>query len=412
VADLALDHTLLFYLVLGLGLWMAWSVGANDFSNSAGPAIGAGVLSLREAIFIVVLFEVVGAILHGTTVTESMRKEVIDLDPRSVPPGVVVYGMLSSLLGAGLWLTFATARGWPVSTTHSIVGALVGFAVTALGVDAVHWQRIGYLLASWLLSPVVAGMIGFALIRSIGWLILGSSDPARSARRWAPLYVFLAAFVAFLMTFFRSMRPLGLDLSDGQFAILAGAFGLGLTLMGILIVQGRRPQDVEDVFAPMTLFTVCAMAFAHGANDVANAAGPMALAIEALNGSGAHPLSPGPPVWIFVLGGVGIAVGVATFGGRVIRTLGSEITALSPSRAFCTSLAATATVVMATQSGFPVSTTQTVVGAIVGVGLFGGLASVRASTVATIIRAWLITPAATAFLAGVLFFLLHSLFGA
>jgi len=411
VAGLDFDHTLLFYLVIGLGFWMAWSVGANDFSNSAAPALGAKVLSPGEAIFLVVIFEIFGAVLHGVTVTDTLKKTLIDFDAGGASAAVAVHGMLASLLAAGLWLTFATARGWPVSTTHSIISAMLGFALTAMGTQSVRWGEIGPLLASVVLSPLLAGLIAFLLVSSIRWLILGSSDPARSARRWAPLYIFSAAFVVFLMTFFRSMRPLGLNLSDGQFAILAGAFALGLTAMGVLIVQGRRPEEVEDVFAPMTLFTLCSMAFAHGANDVANAAGPMAVAIDAMQSSRAGVLRSAVPFWVFALSGVGMAVGVATFGGRVARTLGEQITKMSASRAFCISLSATATVVLATQTGFPVSTTQTVVGAIVGAGFTSGFAGVQSATVVTILKSWLLTPLATALLAAGLYLLLRSLLG-
>lgn len=411
MAVLTIDHSLLLYLAVGFGLWMAWSVGANDFSNAAAPAIGAKVLSVREAIFIAVVFEFGGAMFYGANVTHLPTKEIIDLAAARAIPGTLVLGMLASLLAAATWISFATLKGWPVSTTYSIIGAMMGFALVALGSSAVRWGNVGAVVASWAVSPLVGGLLAFALAKSIRWLILGRRDPARCARRWAPLYVFLAAFVVFLMTFLKSMKPLGLELSDQQYLILAAGFGLGLTVMGTLIVHGRRPEDVEGTFIPMTLFTLCSMAFAHGVNDVANAAGPVAVILDALGNSRGGPAS-APPLWLFALAGIGIALGCASLGPRVSRTLSEHITELTASSAFCVSLASTATVVLTAQSGFPVSTTQTVVGAIVGVGLAGGgVAAVRFSTIGTIVNAWIGTLPATALLSALLYLLLRVLFG-
>ena len=405
------DHMPLFYLAISLGLWMSWAIGANDFANSAGPAVGAKVFGFREAIFIAILFEIAGALLSGSDATQTLRWDVIDIDRAGVPEDVVVYGMLASLLAAGLWLTFASARGWPVSTTHSILGALVGFALVALGSNSVHWGEIGSLFASWVLSPILGGLLAYLLMKSIGLLVLNTADPAESARRWVPLYVFLAAFVACLMTFFKSMRPLGMDLTFGQAVLLSGVFGVGLSLMGILIVRSRSPMNLEQAFEPVTLFAVCSLAFAHGSNDVANSVGPMATALDALGMRSTSFGYHGPPFWLFVLGGIGIAIGIATFGFRVARTLGREITALTPCRAFCIALAATTTVVFASRAGFPISTTHTVVGAVLGVGLTRGIDAVNLPIVRTIVKSWLVTIPLTAVLAAVIYPLLRFILG-
>lgn len=405
-----LDPSLTYYLAIGLGLWMAWSIGANDFANAAGPAIGAKFLGVREAILIAVVFEIGGALFYGANATGTLTRGVIDLSDSGATRATLILGMLASLIAAASWISFATLRGLPVSTTHSIIGALVGFALVGFGSQAIHWGKLGDTLISWLLSPLCGGLLAFCLMKSIGWLILNRANPPRSARRWSPLYVFLSAFVVFLMTFFKSMRPLGLDLSDQQFIILAAGFGLGLTVMGTLIVQGRRPEDVEGTFAPMTLFTLCSMAFVHGANDVANAADPVAVVIQALVSGRSGP-SGGAALWLFALAGIGIALGCASLGPRVARTLGEHLTALTPSRAFCVSLAGTATVVLTTEAGIPVSTTQAVVGAIVGVGLSRGFTAVSFPKVMTILNAWLVTLPLTALLAAILFLLLRAFFG-
>ncbi len=410
MAGLAIDPSSLYYLAIGFGLWMAWSVGANDFSNAAAPAIGSRVLGVREAIFIAVVFEIAGAIFYGANTTHTVGRDILDLAAPGVTRSALVLGMLASLLAAAAWISFATLKGWPVSTTHSIIGALIGFAPLGLGAPVVRWSSLGGLLAGWLFSPLLGGCLAFLLTKSIGWLILGRSDPASSARRWAPFYIFLSAFVVFLMTFFKSMKPLGLELSDQQFLILAGGFGLGLTVMGALIVHGRRPEDVEGTFAPMTLFTVCSMAFLHGSNDVANAAGPVAVVLEALASPRVGP-GGGPPLWLFTLCGVGIALGCATLGPRVARTMGERISLLTPSRAFCVSLAGTASVVLMNRWGVPVSTTQAVVGAIVGVGLASGLAGVHLPVIRTILYSWAVTLPITALLSAILFLVLRVLLG-
>lgn len=397
------DHMLLFYFTLGLGIFMAWGIGANDFANSAGPAVGAKVLGFREAVFIVVLFEIGGALLYGSHVNDTFRWDVIDIDHPNARNDVLLYGMLASLLAAGLWLTLASARGWPVSTTHSILGALVGFALVAMGSDSVQWDNIGSLLTSWVLSPIVGGLLAYLLMKSVRVLILNPADSVAASRRWVPMYVFLAAFVACLMTFFKTMRPLGLDLTFEQSLLLAAIFGLSLSVMGVLFVRSRGVTSVEQAFEPITLFAVCSMAFAHGSNDVANSVGPMAVGLEVLGMRGTSFGYQGPPFWLFAIGGIGVAVGMATFGFRVGRTLGKEITALSPCRAFCIVLAATATVVLASRAGFPVSTTHTVVGAVLGVGLTSGTDAVNLPVVKTIVKSWLVTIPLTATLAALLY---------
>ena len=367
----------LVIVTVALGLLMAWGIGANDLSNSVGPAVGAKVINLREATVLAIIFEVAGALLYGSRVTETLGGGIIDTSIGYTQPLLVVQGMLASLLAAALWLAVASAKGWPVSTTHSIVGAMVGFALAGMGMDAIHWEASGWILGAWLVSPLAGGLLAYLIMKSIMWLVLNSKDPVRSTRRWIPLYVFVTGFLVCLVTFTQGLRPLGVDIGDDAALVLALMLAAGMALFGVLVGRIREARDVEQAFAPITIFTVCSMAFAHGSNDVANAIGPVKLALELLRQGSVQSLNSGAPFWIFLLGGGGIALGVATLGFRVVRTVGQDITPLTPCRAFTVALAATATVVFATSSGFPVSTTHTVVGAVLGVGLAGAAGAVR-----------------------------------
>jgi len=401
------------FLVLAvvLGLYMAWSIGANDLSNSVGPAVGAGVFSIREAIVIAVVFEMAGAILYGTRVTDTLSRKILDISVGDTQPMLLAAGMMGSLLAASIWLTLASAKGWPVSTTHSIIGAMVGFALAGIGIDSVHWYEIVRILVSWLTSPVLGGVLAYLLMKSMLLLILNTKDPGKSARRWVHFYVFLAGFLVCLAAFSNGVRPLGVELSDQQFILLAVFFALGITIIGVLIVWRIDKADVERAFVPMTLFSVCSMAFAHGSNDVANSIGPMSLILNLIQQGDLPVLTAQLPFWMLLLGGTGIAFGVATFGGRVVQTVGRDITLLTPSRAFTVALAATATIMLASNVGIPVSTTHTVIGAVIGVGLAAGTKAIHYPVLRKILASWLITLPFTGLLSAALFFFFITLIG-
>lgn len=402
----------LVYLALAFGLFMSWSVGANDFSNSVGPAVGARVLSIGAAVLIAIIFEIAGALLFGAHVTETLSSNVVDFSIGYTQPMLLAHGMLASLLAAALWLTLASAGGWPVSTTHSIIGAMVGFAIIGVGFSAIQWDGVGRILGSWAISPLVGALLAFLVMKSIAQLIVQSPDPIKSAGYWVPVYVFLAGFLVCQVTFFRGMQGLSIDFVGSQRLVLsvvfAVVFGAGMALIGASLTRDRAALDVEQAFVPMTIFTVCFMAFAHGSNDVANSVGPMALVLDLLHQDFSPERPLGVPLWVFLLGGTGIALGVATFGFRVVRTIGKEITVLTPSRAFTVALASTATVVLASQAALPVSTTHTVIGAVVGVGLADGTRAVRYPILKKILIVWLITFPLTALLAAILFLVIRA----
>lgn len=404
------------------GFFMAWGVGANDVANAMGTSVGSRAITIRQAIFIAVIFEFLGAWLAGGQVTETIRKGIIDPVLLENDPQLLVYGMLAALLAAGSWLLLASIRGWPVSTTHSIVGAIVGFALAGLGFEAVNWPQVGQIAASWIVSPVMAGSIAFVLFKSVQHLIFEHRDPYLAAKRYVPLYVLLVGFIISMVTLTKGLKHIGLSLSFAESLFYSLLLGLVLMLMGILMERRLAPishsksdtfgfEGVERVFGVLMLFTACAMAFAHGSNDVANAVGPLAAVISVVYDHGDINGAARVPWWVLVLGGGGIVVGLVTYGHKVIATVGSGITELTPSRGFAATLAAATTVVLASGTGLPISTTHTLVGAVLGVGLARGMAALNLRVIGTIVMSWLITLPAGAGLAIVFFFLFKGIFG-
>ncbi|MDX1529728.1 MAG: inorganic phosphate transporter [Gammaproteobacteria bacterium] len=408
-------------LAAAFGLFMAWGIGANDVANAMGTSVGSRALTLRQAIIIAAIFEFAGAVLAGGEVTETIRKGIVDASSLSASPEILIHGMLAALLAAGIWLLIASYFGWPVSTTHSIVGAIVGFAMVGIGITAVKWGKIGAIVASWVVSPLLAGAIAFALFVSIQRLIFNAPDPFRNARRYVPFYIFLVGFVIALVTLLKGLKHVGLSVTTGQSYAIAVAAGLVLMGIGWWRIQAisREPQtvagfhfaNVERVFGVLMVVTACAMAFAHGSNDVANAIGPVA-AVVGIVGSGGNLAQKSPlPPWVLLVGAAGIVAGLVTYGHKVMATVGTRITDLTPSRGFAATLAAAATVVVASGTGLPISTTHTLVGAVLGVGVARGIAAINLRVVQAIFVSWIVTLPAGALLAVVFFYLLEALLG-
>ena len=406
------------FLAIAFGLYMTWGVGANDVANAMGTSVGSGAITVRKAIFIAAIFEFVGAVLAGGHVTGTIRKGIID--PDSVPsPEILVYGMLAALIAAGIWLMVASYFGWPVSTTHTIVGALIGFGVVGLGPEAVAWGKVGSIVASWLISPLLGALLAFLLTISVRELILDTEEPFENAKKFGPLYVFLMGFLISLVTLFKGLKHLDLELSIGESVLAATVTGLaiaavGKVLIGRITIDPQAERDfhyssVEKVFAPLCVFTACSMAFAHGSNDVANGVGPLAAVVSVVN-TGEVAQKSALPIWILVVGGAGIVLGLATMGYRVMKTIGKKITELTPSRGFCAELAAAGTVVAASRLGLPVSTTHIIVGSVMGVGLARGIAAIDLRVVARIVTSWIVTLPIGAGLASIFFFLFKAIF--
>lgn len=420
--EIILQNSNIFILLAILfGTFMAWGIGANDVANAMGTSVGSGAVTIKQAIIIAVIFEFTGAILAGGEVTATIRKGILDAALFTNEPHLLVYGMLASLLAAGGWLLIASSFGWPVSTTHSIVGAIVGFGAVGVGVDAVAWDKVINIVISWIASPVLAGVISFILFRSLQNLIIDTKDPFDNAKKYVPYYMFLVGFVVSLVTIFKGLKHVGLTFSTSTSYLLAFGFGLLVAIIGTMFIRNIHldPDEnidfhftsMERVFGVLMIITAAAMAFAHGSNDVANAIGPLAAIYGVVESGGLIGSKTSLPLWILLVGGSGIAVGLITYGHRVIATIGTGITQLTPSRGFAATLAAAATVVIASGTGIPVSTTQVLVGAVLGVGLARGMAALDTRVINKIFLSWIVTLPAGAIMSIIFFFILKSIFG-
>ncbi|MDF1821026.1 MAG: inorganic phosphate transporter [Alcanivoracaceae bacterium] len=402
------------------GFFMAWGIGANDVANAMGTSVGSRALTVKQAILIAIVFEFAGAYLAGGEVTDTIRKGIISSDAFGDHPEYLVYTMMSALLAAGVWLLIASAFGWPVSTTHSIVGAIVGAASVALGVDAISWDKIGSIVASWVTSPLMAGIISFILVRSVQRLILDTEDPFARAKRIVPFYMFLTGFVLALVTFTKGLKHVGLELSMGENLLYAGLSGIVVAIIGALFLSRIQPDpeadrdfrfsSVERIFAVLMIFTACAMAFAHGSNDVANAVGPLAAIYSVMTNEGVIGAKAVLPQWILLVGGLGIVSGLAILGVKVMGTVGKKITELTPSRGFAAELGAATTVVVASGAGLPISTTHTLVGAILGVGMSRGIGALNLRVIGAIFTSWVVTLPAGALLSIIFFYFFKGVF--
>lgn len=403
-----------------VGFLMAWGIGANDVANAMGTSVGSKALTIKQAIIIAMIFEFAGAYLAGGEVTSTIRKGIIDVAYFIDQPELLVFGMTAALLAAGLWLIIASYFGWPVSTTHSIVGAIVGFSAVGVGVDSVTWSKVVGIIGSWIITPLISGIIAYFIFMSSQKLIFNTKDPIANAKRFVPFYMFLAGFILSLVTITKGLKHVGLHVSTMEAIASAVIIGLLVAITGKFFINRVKidPQadkhmhfaNVEKIFAVLMIVTACAMAFAHGSNDVANAIGPLAAVVSIVEHNGQIAAKAELAWWILPLGGVGIVLGLAIFGKRVMATIGNGITHLTPSRGFAAELAAASTVVIASGTGLPISTTQTLVGAVLGVGMARGIAALNLGVVRNIVISWIVTLPIGAGLSIVFFYILKSVF--
>ena len=460
-------HALLSLAVV-FGFYMAWGIGANDVANAMGTSVGSGGITLKQAVIIAGIMEFVGAVFVGSHVSETVRKGMFD--PSQFESMPLLLGFMSALLAAAVWLQVATYFGWPVSTTHSIVGSVVGIGIVIAGTGAINWGKITEIVISWFTSPLCGGLLAFVLLKIIQKAIIDNKHPLAQTYRFIPYMVFYVAFILSLVMVWKGLKNLKLNLDLGQALLVSAGVGSLFALLslqwvkrlkirhereriekqielsddapeGIPFVRKRfrdqaepkeelRPplvegselptkrweyrrqfefEKMESIFAALMVVSACFLAFAHGANDVANAVGPLA-AIVSIVKTGSAELNSAVPIWILVLGAVGIIIGLATWGYKVIETIGKKITQLTPSRGFAANIGAASTIVMASHMGLPVSTTHTLVGAVLGIGLARGIEYLNLRTVRDIFISWLITIPAGAVLAIVFFYILKFFF--
>ena len=398
-----------------VGFYMAWNIGANDVANSMACSVGSKSLTVFWAVVLAALCNFLGAVLVGSHVSDTVRSGIIDTQAFANDPRMLAHGMLCALLAAAVWLNLASYFGMPVSTTHSIVGAVVGFGILEAGFGYIHWRTMGDIVASWFISPLAGGIMAFIIFKLILRYILSAEEPAAAARKGVPVCVFVVFTTIILSIIYKGLKNLHLNLKAPS-AIILSILG-GLVMAGISMLFARRNRDrhdkltldqqlkqVEKTFAMLVIITSCTVAFAHGANDVANAIGPLAAVVEIVRTNsvpGKVPVS----LWLLILGGLGIAIGLATFGYRVMRLVGTKVTDITPSRGVAANLAGMITVLTCSKMGLPVSTTHTMIGAILGVGLARGITAINRNVVKSIFTSWLGTVPAAALLT-VLFYLI------
>ena len=413
---------LLIIIAAVFGFFMAYGVGANDVANAMGTSVGSKALTLKQALIVAAIFEAAGAWLAGGEVTSTIRSGIVDAEAFKAVPELLVYGMIASLLAAGTWLLVATHFGWPVSTTHSIVGAIIGFASVGVGMEYVHWDEVTSIVGSWVVTPLLSGILAYLIFMSAQRLIFDTDKPLEAAKKYVPFYMFFAAFIMAFVTVSKGLKHVGLNLSTSEGLLVCFGFALSVALIGKFAISRLKidPEadkemhfnNVERIFGILMIFTACCMAFAHGSNDVANAIGPLAAVVGIIQSGGQILDKVALDWWILPLGAVGIVIGLATLGAKVIRTIGENITHLTPSRGFAAEIAAASTVVIASGIGLPISTTQTLVGAVLGVGMARGIAALNLGVIRNIFVSWVVTLPVGAGLAIVFFYIIKAIFGA
>ncbi len=471
-------ETLLLVLAIGFGFYMAWSIGANDVANAMGTSVGSGALTIKKAVIVAAVLEFSGAFFVGTHVSETIRKGIISPEIFQSQPMELAFGMTGALLAAAIWLQIASYFGWPVSTTHSIVGSVLGFGVVIGGIHAADWSKVGSIVASWIVSPLLSGTIAFFVFNFLRKNIYYKENPVAAAKRLAPWIVFVVFFVLTLALVFKGLKNLHLNLNFLKASFIASIAGLMAAIVSYFLVQRIQPvpikereiqrqppivrqklprllqqlerlaresrgeiknkltyiyQDlrtineeikrgteveqttseyktVQKIFVYLQILSASFVAFAHGANDVANAVGPLAAVIAILQ-SGIVALKTEVPMWTLALGGLGIVIGLSTWGWRVMETIGKKITELTPTRGFAAEFSAACTIVLASKMGLPISTTHTLVGAVLGVGLARGIGALNLRTILDIIISWIVTIPVGAGGAIIFYYILKGLFG-
>ncbi len=466
--------TVLIALVLIAGLYMAWNIGANDVANAIGTSVGSGALTLSRAVMIAACFEFCGAFFFGSHVSETVQTGIINPLDYAENPYILVYGMLSALVASGVWLQIASYYGWPVSTTHSIVGAIVGFGIVSKGIDVVQWENVTYIVSSWIISPLAGGLLSYTIFTFLRRRVFYHRHPLEATKKLMPYLVLCSVTMLSMLVVFNGVSQLSfvtattLSLSIGGIAFFVaslwmnrvravfpnakkvlpygpevaleldkakkhlscvqdtttGEFHYYVSLlieevdaMSLSLKQEAEGETdnseytaIEKIFAYLQIVSAAFLAFAHGANDVANAIGPVAAALAILR-EGNVSIGGDIPTWLLGLGGIGIVIGLATWGWRVIETVGKKITELTPTRGFCAELATATTVVVASKLGMPISTTHTLVGAVMGIAFARGIGALNLAMTRDIVLSWIVTVPAGAIIAAGSFAVMNGLFG-
>ncbi len=408
-----------FGLAILAGFYMAWNIGANDVANAMGTSVASGALTIRKAIILAGIFEFCGAFFVGSNVAQTIRRGIVPVDAFLDNPQALAIGMLSALIAAAVWLNIATFFSQPVSTTHAIVGAVVGFAIVSVGPGEIHWAKLGSIAVSWVVSPISGGLLAYLIYRLIRRVVLQARHPVFMARRSVPLAFGAVTCILCLSIVYKGLPRLRLDWPLAKALPISVLVGLAMAGAARLTMR-RWTRDlrytradryalIERWFSRIQIVTACFLAFAHGANDVANAIGPVAGVLHLLRGGEISAQMP-VPTWLLAFGGVGIVIGLGTYGYKVIETIGRKITEITPTRGFAAEFGTATTVLVCSKLGLPISTTLVLVGAVMGVGLARGFGAIDLKVIRRIFMSWVITIPACAVLAALIYGLLGRLF--
>ncbi len=407
---------IILIIAVVVGLYSAINIGANDVANSMATSVASKALTIKKAVVVAGIFDMLGATLVGAHVANTIRKGLVDPLEFSDTPELFVYGMLAAVLGSALWVNIATYFKLPVSTTHSIIGGVLGFGLVSVGAAGIHWNVVLLVVLSWIISPVFGGIIAFSIFSIIKKFVLSSETPIERTKRLGPYLTGMVAFILSLSIIYKGLKNLHLDLDFLEAVLISFFFGLLGYLAGYFILKRYKKKDsdpymqVEQMANPLQIISACFQAFSHGANDVANAIGPVAAIFAVLQTSKVE-MSVGIPFWILLMGGGGLAFGVYVWGYRVMDTVGHKITTITPTRGFSAEFGTATTVLICSRLGMPVSTTHVAIGNIIGVGLARGISAINLNVIKSIFSAWVISlPAAGVFSIGI-YFLLNLIFG-
>ncbi len=396
--------------------YMAWMIGSNDIANAMATSVGSNAITYKQAVVIAAIANFLGAVLAGGSVTDTVRKGIVNSDLFVNDPNLLVIGMISAMLAAGIWLHIATNMGLPVSTTHGIVGAIVGFALLVYGLQAVQWDQVVAIVASWIISPLGGGAIGFGVFVFIRKFILTAKNPMRATYIYAPILGAITIWMIVLSGIWKGLKNLNIHLDPYQLVIVSIIAAIIGYIFLFLLVRRYVPKNhpemtgIERIFVILQVITATYVAFSHGANDVANAIGPLAAVLSTIQ-SGIVAKGVPVPLWVLVYGGLGIAIGLSLHGYKVMRTVGEKITEITPSRGFSAEFSAATVVTVFSKLGMPVSTTHTLVGAVMGIGLASGMGALNMKVLRSILFSWILTLPVAAVLCMIIFFLIRTLLG-
>ena len=410
-----MDASFILIAAVLIGLYSAINIGANDVANSMATSVASGALTIKRAVFVAGVCNILGAVLVGSHVANTIRKGIIDPLQFSDRQDLFLFGMLAAVLGSALWVNIATYFKLPVSTTHSIIGGVVGFGLVSVGIAGIKWKVVLFVVLSWIISPIFGGVIAFTIFSIIKKFILSSKEPIAQAKKVGPFFTGMVGFILSLAVTFKGLKHLHLDLPIIEALLISLCVGAGGFLLGSFFLRRYKERDtdpyyqVEKMANPLQVLSASFQAFSHGANDVANAIGPVAAIVIVIQTQKVE-MQVAIPLWLLLLGGVGLAFGIYTWGYRVMETVGKKITSITPTRGFSAEFGTATTVLLCSRLGMPVSTTHVAVGNIIGVGLARGISAINLDVIKKIFSAWIISLPAAGLFSVAIYLILSTLF--